>query len=115
MPGVKAAWSRDRQMPIQRQDSRSQFWSGARRAVAWCLVKYDAQRARRPWRWRLGQGSFPHASGLVAVAAVLLAMLVGLAVRVHSMVGPLRVDRWVSRHLAERLPVRGLQIGRSGY
>ena len=46
---------------------------------------------------------------------MLLAGLAPLALRVHSTIGPLRVDRWVAGHLAERLPVAGLQIGYSGY
>ncbi len=71
-----------------------------------------ARHHRRPDRRR---ASFPQASGLLAVTAVLLAALAPLTVRVHSMIGPLRVDRWVSGHLAERLPVAGFQLGYSGY
>jgi membrane-associated phospholipid phosphatase len=59
--------------------------------------------------------SFPQPSGLLVVTAVLLAGLAPLAVRVHSMIGPLHVDRWVSGHLAERLPVAGFRLGYSGY
>ena len=59
--------------------------------------------------------SFPQPSGLLAVTAVLLAGLAPLAVRVHSMIGPLHIDRWVSGHLAERLPVAGFRMGYSGY
>jgi membrane-associated phospholipid phosphatase len=46
---------------------------------------------------------------------MLLAALAPLTVRVHSMIGPLRVDRWVSGHFAARLPVAGFQLGHSGY
>jgi membrane-associated phospholipid phosphatase len=51
----------------------------------------------------------------LAVTAVLLAGLAPLAVRVHSTIGPLHVDRWVAGHLAERLPVAGFRLGYSGY
>jgi len=64
------------------------------------LVTFVEQQKRGVWRWR--QGSFPPALVSGTVAAVLLAMLMGFAVRLHSMVGPLRVDNWVSRQLKAR-------------
>ena len=71
-----------------------------------------ARHHRRPGQRRT---LFPQASGLLAVTAVLLAALAPLTVRVHSMTGPLRVDRWISGHPRERLPVAGFQLGYSGY
>lgn len=77
------------------------------------LVTHDEQYTRR--RWDRRQGSFPPSLGLAAIAAGLLVVLGTVAVRVHSLAGPLNVDSWVSRRLTEPLPLGGLELGRSGY
>jgi undecaprenyl-diphosphatase len=52
----------------------------------------------------------------MVLAAALLVVTVGLAVRVHSLVGPLRVDRWASRHIETRLPGgSSAHVGLAGY